>query len=128
MGKKIIDEFTNLPNNHSRWVARHRKHCNEYKNNFQRVGYKKNKEEIFQLLGNKCSNINCPIPKDKMDNRCLQIDHVNNNGAKERKIYSPSQLIIKILKEIKKGSKDYQLLCPYCNWLKRYVIIKKGVN
>jgi len=128
MGKRIIDEFTDLPNAHLRWIARNRIHCNNYKNNFQRIGYKRNKEEIFQLLGNKCSNPNCPIPVEKMDIRALQIDHVKNNGAKERKIYSPSQLRILILKEIRKGSKDYQLLCPYCNWVKRYIIKKEDDN
>lgn len=76
--------------------------------------------EILQLLGNKCSNPNCPIPPEKMDIRCLQIDHINGGGTKERKQFS-NYVVYKryVLSQLKIGSKDYQLLCAYCNWLKR---------
>jgi hypothetical protein len=63
--------------------------------------------EILRLLGNKC--IRC----GNTDFRVLQIDHINKNGTKERAIR-------KILREIKEGSKAYQLLCANCNWIKRF--------
>lgn len=37
------------------------------------------RKKVFELLGNKCSNPDCPIPKDKLDTRCLQIDHVHGD-------------------------------------------------
>ena len=86
--------------------------------------YYRIKTEIFKLLGNRCSNPECPIPPSKLDLRCLQIDHVHGGGcsAKKRK-ENPScfSYYKHILEEIKKGSQDYQLLCVYCNWRKRYL-------
>ena len=80
------------------------------------------KNEIYQLLGNECSNPNCPIPKEKMDIRCLHIDHVHGGGSsgKNKNGRCTPLAYRKILQAIKSGSKDYQLLCAYCNWLKRY--------
>lgn len=54
-----------------------------------------------------------------MDKRALQIDHVHGGGVKTRQ-ESSSDRYIKILKEIREGSKKYQTLCVYCNWIKRY--------
>jgi hypothetical protein len=82
---------------------------------------KQDKIELFQLLGGKCNNPDCPIPIEKMDIRCLQVDHINGKGCKERKQYGRgSTLYRNILKKVKAGSKDYQLLCVYCNWLKSF--------
>lgn len=67
-----------------------------------------------------CSNPNCPIPKEKLDKRTLQIDHVNGKGNEERRTFtSPYQYYHIIYKRILESSEDYQLLCPYCNVLKR---------
>jgi len=78
--------------------------------------------EIFSLLGNKCSNPNCLVPNGCSDSRCLQIDHVRGGGSgNDKKARNrPSTFYLKILKEIKAGSKDYQLLCSNCNWIKRF--------
>lgn len=78
--------------------------------------YRKNiRIKIFELLGNKC--IRC----GETDWRCLQVDHVNNDGYNERKKIRGSWAYYKhILEKIKLGSKDYQLLCANCNWKKRY--------
>ena len=77
---------------------------------------------ILKLLGNKCNNPNCPIPKDKFDKRALQIDHIKGEGNKEIKKFGKCNNLyyLHVLNEIKKGTKKYQLLCAYCNWLKRY--------
>lgn len=80
----------------------------------------KTKTEIFHLLGDKCSNSNCLIPNGCTDIRCLQIDHVNGNGSKEKRRKGGEMYYRIVLKEIKAGSKDYQLLCANCNWIKRY--------
>lgn len=79
------------------------------------------RDEIFKLLGNKCNNHDCPIPHVKLDVRALQIDHIKGSGNKHRKSFKCMRSYYKkILKEIKSGSKNYQLLCVYCNWMKRY--------
>ena len=79
------------------------------------------RKEILNLLGNKCNNPYCPIPIDKLDSRSLQLDHINGNGRKERKRTNDyKKYLSNIIDNIKSGSKDYQLLCPYCNWMKRY--------
>jgi len=86
------------------------------------------KNEIFGLFDNKCSNPDCPIPKEKMDKRCLQIDHINGNGRQERKKLATGTMLYyrKVLESIKSGERKYQLLCAYCNWLKRYTIKKES--
>lgn len=97
-----------------------------YWNNREKIAQYRHKRandlklEIFGLLGNKCSNPNCLIPNGCMDIRCLQIDHINGGGAREWKIMNSPEIYYKhILKKIKAGSKDYQLLCANCNWIKR---------
>jgi len=80
------------------------------------------KNKIFILLGNKCVNpYNLPHPNWCNDPRCLQIDHVNGRGNKEKKTFKCYYNYLKyILKQVQNGSKDYQLLCANCNWIKRY--------
>lgn len=80
----------------------------------------KSRLEIIQLLGSKCSNPNCLVPNGCTDIRCLQIDHINGGGSKERRRIGPHSYYKKLFSEIKSGSKDYQLLCANCNWIKRY--------
>ena len=74
------------------------------------------KIEIYRLLGNKC--IRCGFS----DVRALQIDHVHGGGNRKRKERKSDYLAYYryILKQIKLGSKDYQLLCANCNWIKRW--------
>lgn len=67
------------------------------------------REEIITLLGGKC--IICGY-----SGIAIQIDHVNNDGYLERgKGKCSLQYYIDILREIKAGSKDYQLLCANHN-------------
>ena len=83
--------------------------------------YEKLKTEILTLLGNKCSNpFNIEHGGFISDRRCLQIDHINGGGCKDRKGVGGISFLTKILKAIKVGSKDYQLLCANCNWIKRH--------
>jgi len=70
--------------------------------------------QIIALLGGKCK---CGFS----DPRALQIDHVNGHGNKEkREAGSTITYYNRILKRIKEGSKDYQVLCANCNWIKRH--------
>ena len=80
------------------------------------------KREIFTLLGGKCSSPDCPILPEKMDPFCLQIDHVHNDGWKTRKQRRGIAYWRRTLKAIKNGSGDYQILCVYCNWKKRWTV------
>lgn len=80
------------------------------------------KQEIIDLLGNECSNpFNLNHGDFLTDIRCLQIDHVKGNGHFEIEKYHGGSraYYLHILEQIKSGSKDYQLLCANCNWIKR---------
>jgi len=108
------------------WNNKWRKeHAEEYRK-IQRECHKrllnKVKNEIFSLLGNKCNDINCLVKGRCRDKRCLQVDHVNGGGAIERRKYGSN--VIKywrsVIEKINSGSKNYQLLCANCNWIKRY--------
>ena len=104
----------------------YRKHNREQINLNKRTSARnrcrKVRNEIFRLLGNKCGNPNCPIPHEKMDKRCLHIDHIHGGGSSGKNKNGRCTVLWyrTLLEEINSGSKDYQLLCAYCNWLKRY--------
>lgn len=113
------------------WKKLHPKECkiikkNQYWRNRDKIlerhkiDIQKMKKEIYDLLGNKCNNPNCPIPKEKLDIRALQIDHIHGNGRKERKMKNNLTFYRGVLEKVKSNSGDYQLLCAYCNWLKRF--------
>lgn len=113
--------------------------ANKYSNNYyhknhemckaicRKSAHKRQKEiktEIYNLLGGKCSNpFNLNHGDFIADKRCLQIDHVNGGGNEERKAKGNGNwsFYLNILKKIKAGSKDYQLLCANCNWIKRHI-------
>ena len=77
-------------------------------------GRMKQKREVFELLGNKC--VRCGFS----DPRALQIDHINGHGLRERKQFKSFHSYLNhVIEQIKKGSKDYQLLCANCNWIKK---------
>lgn len=77
-------------------------------------------QKIIEFLGSKCSSPNCLVPDGCKDIRCLQIDHLNGNGNKEREsFFSTYQYYKFIYEKLLQGSKDYQLLCANCNIIKR---------
>jgi hypothetical protein len=107
-------------NAHKNWRKNHPE-CKLRYNLYEKNRSKNFRLEILSLLGNKCSNINCPIPLEKFDVRSLQIDHVHGGGEKERKSFKSKSGYYKyILDQIKNDSKKYQCLCAYCNWMKRF--------
>jgi hypothetical protein len=101
------------------WDKNHLEHKRELSRKYQY----NIKMEVFGLLGNKCVNpYNQPHPNWCNDVRCLQVDHVNGGGIKEGKMFRSTYSYYRmILEKIKVGSKDYQLLCANCNWIKRYI-------
>lgn len=69
---------------------------------------------VLDKFGRKCNNSSCPIPSEKLDARSLQLDHINNNGAEERRLGLKTP---QIYRRALKNSNEYQLLCAYCNWI-----------
>lgn len=76
----------------------------------RREYYNRVKTEVFTLLGGQC--FLCSFN----DHRALQIDHINSDGAADRKTYSGISYLNYVIKNIEK----FQLLCANCNWIKRY--------
>lgn len=70
------------------------------------------REEIILILGTKC--VECGFD----DKRALNIDHINGGGKKEQAKMG-GNYYSSILKKIKLGSKEYQLLCCNCNQIKK---------
>jgi len=76
---------------------------------------RKLRQSLIILMGGKC--VRC----GESDWRCLQIDHVNGDGNKDRNQRNNYTKYFKgIIEEVKTGSKRYQLLCANCNWRKVY--------
>jgi len=81
------------------------------RNRIRRIELRK---KTLDGMGGKC--IKCGFN----DYRALQIDHVNGDGIKERKIQSRKSYYPNVLKSFLKGEKRYQILCCNCNWIKRH--------
>lgn len=119
---------TQMESQHQKWIKNNPEQyrsIQRYSNRKYRTGLKL---KIIDFLGGKCSNPNCPIPPEKMNKEALQIDHINNNGAIERKTIGRNNIkfYLHVLRKIQSGSKDYQLLCAYCNWIKQFK--KRGLK
>lgn len=80
---------------------------------------KRNRLKVIELLGGKCSNPVCPISPEKMDIRALTIDHIHGGGRQHYLKRKTAGILIDILKDSNPRER-YQLLCIYCNWIKRY--------
>ena len=86
-----------------------RKRCNAISRQ-KRIA--KQRDEILTLLGYKC--VNCGF----CDKRALAIDHKFGGGTKERNKIGGGYYS-HVLKKIKNGSDEYQLLCFNCNQIKK---------
>lgn len=90
------------------WV--NKKECN---NRYARKRRRRLREEITKLLGGKC--------KCGYYGLALEIHHVNGGGTAQRKRQhggvkgGDNQYLRNILKRIKAGSKEFQLLCANCH-------------
>lgn len=72
----------------------------------------RSRKALVDLLGGKC--VRCGFN----DPRALQVDHVNGGGTKDIKEMTGMKNI-EITRRVLSGSKEYQLLCANCNWIKR---------
>jgi hypothetical protein len=112
--KKYYEEHINL-------IRAHYNKNKEKINKKHQMEYAQLRGQIFELLGNKCNNPSCLVSNGCSDIRCLQIDHISGGGCKEIKSFgSPKRFYIYVLEQLKSGSKNYQLLCANCNWIKRH--------
>jgi hypothetical protein len=99
------------------YAKKYREGHRDYLNELGRNIGKKLRNQILDKFGRKCNNPNCPIPAEKLDIRSLQLDHINDDGAKEKKLLGSCY---SIYRKALKYPDNYQLLCPYCNWMKRF--------
>jgi hypothetical protein len=76
--------------------------------------------EMIQSYGGKCCN--CGV--DDID--VLDIDHVHNNGAEDRKNNLYGYNLYRRLKKLNWPKNNYQLLCKNCNWKKHLLNIRKS--
>jgi len=107
---KIRAKTPNGRKNQANYRDKHRKQIRQRQTQY----HKKNRENLFSLLGDKCCR--CGF-KDK---RALQIDHINGGGIKERKLFNAKDFHRVVLKSITNKESKYQLLCANCNWIKRH--------
>lgn len=93
----------------------HREQYNGYSKNY----FRGLRIKVIEKYSSKCANpYNINHGEFLNDIRCLQIDHVNNDGFKERNALTNSSYLKKVLAD-KEG--NYQLLCANCNWIKRHI-------
>lgn len=71
------------------------------------------RKEIFKILGDSCKK--CGYRENRS---ALCVDHVNGGGCKEARKRGGSYMT-HILKKIKSGSEEYQILCCNCNQIKK---------
>lgn len=79
------------------------------------------KDLAYKKLGNRCASSTCSWKNVDgtfgcTDRRCLNVDHINGDGAVERK-FAQSTLYKLVLNDTENR---YQLLCCNCNWIKRH--------
>lgn len=86
----------------------------------------------FIKLGNRCSNpacqwLNADGTRGCIDQRCLQIDHVNNDGYKNRHTIGRKGRIVgegpeaRYLAVLADQENRFQILCANCNWIKKEI-------
>lgn len=100
----------------------HREDCHSYCKSCQKkyiIDSKRNKrqrlrKEVIKGYGSKCACCGFDDP------RALALDHVNDNGAKERKEWR-GKMDFFYDKIVKEGfPADYQILCANCNAIKEF--------
>ena len=75
--------------------------------------HRKLRIEILDTLGGKCKE--CGFS----DYRALQVDHVNGDGAEDRKNGMGRNHTRQVIESFLNNENKYQLLCANCNWIKR---------
>jgi hypothetical protein len=106
-GEPAVDGFTQC------------KICQEKNSRKHRDKYQKLKDEVFEAYGGyEC--VGC----GNKDPECLQLDHINDDGAEHRKTAGSGSRLMDDLK--KKGFPPIvQVLCANCNWKKKVAFEEK---
>lgn len=87
-------------------VAQRRDYHKRYYQHFRSV--------LYELLGGVC--IGCR----HADRRVLEFDHINDDGAADRKLFRGSRSMLEwYARHPEVALKRLQILCRNCNWLKR---------
>lgn len=67
-----------------------------------------------------CTNLDCQVSGKCKDIRCLQIDHKNGDGYKDKQRFkSTTAMYLYYLKNLEEAKRNLQVLCANCNWIKR---------
>jgi hypothetical protein len=114
-----------------KWRQENRKRANEMALKHYRLDPKKHhiavhkariklRLDMIQEYGGKCNH--CGIA----DVDVLDIDHINNNGAKHRKKGLYGYNLYRYLKKLGFPKDEYQLLCRNCNWKKELKRRREG--
>ena len=73
------------------------------------------REALFHILGHTCYTCG------EFDKRCLQFDHINGNGHKDkRRFYDCTDMFRYYGQHPEEAKEILQVLCSNCNWKKRY--------
>jgi len=87
----------------------------KYHRDYMRRVRRELREHLIDVLGARCAGCGTT------DRRVLQIDHIKNGGAQHRKTFGGVgnyQYYRDMEKRIQSGSKEFQLLCANCNYIK----------
>lgn len=83
---------------------------------YEKDNRQKKKKAVFDAMGGKC--IRCGFS----DYRAIQLDHINGDGADDKRSGNTNgnAYYIRALVSFIKKEGRYQLLCANCNWIKRF--------
>lgn len=106
-----------------KWLKKNRERSNKNSEAFYQVNKLKIKTLNQELRKKVLSHYGGVPPRCKKCNydiyQALDLDHVNDDGRKERRIFRGSLVFYKYI--IKNNyPQKYQVLCKNCNWLKFY--------
>jgi len=76
--------------------------------------------DMIKAYGGECRR--CGIS----DVEVLDIDHIHNNGAEDRRNHLHGYNLYRHLKKLGWPKDDFQLLCKNCNWKKHLANIRKS--
>lgn len=105
--------------NRQKIIERVKKYYNESGKEKERERVRNRAKEIISMLGGECKKCG------RKDN--LSLDHINNDGAKDRSKGSKDSLIRKLLKDPEKR-KQFQVLCFNCNQKKQIEQVRTSID
>lgn len=103
---------------HRKWYQKHPDYMREYMREYVRRQFPQIKREVLTYYGGgKCACIQCGFS----DIRALTLDHINGDGASERRQKKGKSGVLFYLElRTHKFPEGYQTLCMNCQFLKEY--------